>query len=165
MGKSPERGSLMETLEPLLREHEFFRDLDPGYVKLLVSCASNIRFREGEFLLREGEPAEKFFLIRTGKVALEIAAPGRGAVIVQTAGAGDVVGFSLLLEPHLNKFDGRATSRVLAVALDGVCLRGKCEQDPRLGYLMMQRFARLAVAQLQAARLQVLDVYGHAGTR
>ncbi|MGE5293070.1 MAG: cyclic nucleotide-binding domain-containing protein [Micromonosporaceae bacterium] len=155
----------METLEPLLRSHEFFRDLDPGYMTLLAGCASNVRFREGSFLFREGEPADRFFLIREGKVALEIAAPGRGAIIVQTVADGGVVGFSWLFEPHTWEFDARAASPVRAVAMDGVCLRGKCEQDPRLGYGLMQRFARIAIQRLQATRLQLLDVYGHAAAR
>jgi CRP-like cAMP-binding protein len=155
----------VRTLEPLLRGHEFFRDLDPGYVGLLVGCASNVRFAEAEFLFREGEPAAEFFLIREGKVTIEIAAPGRGRITVQTVSEGGVVGFSWLLEPHRYVFDGRAVSQVRALAMDGVCLRGKCEQDPRLGYALMQRFARLAVTRLQAARLQLLDVYGHAGAR
>lgn len=153
----------METLEPLLRGHEFFRDLDPGYITFMVGCASNVRFVEGSFLFREGEPADRFFLIRHGKVALEIAAPGRGAIIVQTVAAGGVVGFSWLFEPHVWQFGARAVGPVRAIALDGVCLRAKCEQDPRLGYGLMQRFARIAVQRLQATRLQVLDVYGNAG--
>jgi CRP/FNR family cyclic AMP-dependent transcriptional regulator len=156
---------LMETLEPLLREHEFFRDLDPGYLALLAGCASNVRFGEGSFLFREGEPADRFFLIRQGRVAVEIAAPGRGAIIVQTVADGGVVGFSWLLEPHTWEFDARALTPVRAFALDGVCLRGKCEQDTRLGFNLMQRFAGVAVRRLQATRLQLLDVYGHAGAR
>jgi CRP/FNR family transcriptional regulator, cyclic AMP receptor protein len=156
---------LMETLEPLLREHEFFRDLDPGYLALLVGCASNVRFGEGSFLFRESEPADRFFLIRQGRVAVEIAAPGRGAIIVQTVADGGVVGFSWLLEPHTWEFDARALTPVRAFALDGVCLRGKCEQDTRLGFSLMQRFAGVAVRRLQATRLQLLDVYGHAGAR
>jgi CRP/FNR family transcriptional regulator, cyclic AMP receptor protein len=152
----------VRTLEPLLARQEFFRDLDPGYLSLLVGCASNVRFPEGMFLFREGEPAQQFFLIREGKVALEIAAPGRGHLVVQTVGEGGLVGVSWLFPPYRYQFDGRAISPVRALALDGVCLRSHCEQDPRLGYELMQRFARVAVQRLQATRLQMLDVYGHA---
>jgi CRP-like cAMP-binding protein len=152
----------VQTLEPLLARHEFFRDLDPGYLSLLVECASNVRFAGGTFLFREGDPAQQFFLIREGKVALEMAAPGRGQLVVQTVGEGGVVGVSWLFPPYRYQFDGRAISPVRALALDGVCLRGHCEQDPRLGYALMQRFARIVVQRMQAARLQLLDVYGHA---
>lgn len=155
----------METLEPLLRSHEFFRGLEPGYLALLVGCATNVRFKEGSFLFQEGEPADRLFLIRYGKVALEIAAPGRDPIIVQTASEGDVVGFSWLFEPHRWQFDARVLEPVRAVVLDGVCLRAKCQQDSRLGFDLMQRVARVAVQRLQATRLQVLDVYGHANAR
>ena len=149
------------TLEPLLRDHPFLKDLEPEYVALLAGCAANVRFREGSFLFREGDPAGQCFLIREGKMALEIAAPGRGAIIVQSLGAGDVTGFSWLLEPHQWEFDGRAVEPVRALALDGTCLRGKCADDPRLGFELTQLFARLAIRRLQATRLRLLDVYGN----
>ena len=149
------------TLEPLLRDHPFLKDLEPEYVALLAGCAANVRFREGSFLFREGDPAGQCFLIREGKMALEIAAPGRGSIIVQTLGAGDVTGFSWLLEPHRWEFDGRAVEPVRALALDGTCLRGKCADDPRLGFELTQLFARLAIRRLQATRLRLLDVYGN----
>lgn len=154
-----------QTLEPLLRDHEFFAGLDPDYLSLLVGCAANEVFPAGAFLFREGEPAQTFYLIREGKVALEIAAPGRGALVVQTLGEGEVAGFSWLIAPHRWEFDGRAVEPVRAVRMDGACLRGKFDDDPRLGYELMRRFARLTVSRLQATRLQLLDVYGRAHDR
>ena len=151
-----------QTLEPLLRDHKFFAGLDPDYLSLLAGCASNEVYPADAFLFREGEPAQTFYLIREGKVALEIAAPASGALLVQTLGAGDVAGFSWLIAPHNWEFDGRAVERVRAVRMDGACLRAKCDDDPRLGYELMRRFARLTVNRLQATRLQLLDVYGRA---
>ena len=150
------------TLEPLLRDHPFLKDLDPDYLALLAGCAMNVRFGAGSFLFREGNAADRCFLIREGKIALEIAAPGRGAIIVQTLAGGDVAGFSWLLEPHQWQFDGRVIEPVHAIALDGSCLRGKCTDDPRLGFELTQLFARLAIRRLQATRLRLLDVYGNA---
>jgi len=149
------------TLEPLLRDHPFLSELEPEYLALLAGCARNVRFREGSFMFHEGEPADQCYLIREGKMALEIAAPGRGSIIVQTLAAGDVAGFSWLLKPHQWQFDGRAVEPVRAFALDGVCLRGKCAEDPRLGFELMQLVAQLAVRRLQATRLRLLDVYGN----
>jgi CRP/FNR family transcriptional regulator, cyclic AMP receptor protein len=155
----------MQTLEPLLRGHKFFAGLAPEHLAQLVGCAANITFPGGAFMFREGDPADTFYLIRSGSVALEIAAPAGGALTVQTLGEGDVAGFSWLLEPHRWEFDGRVSDRVLAIQLDGECLRRKCDQDPGLGYDLMRRFSRLAIARLQATRLQLLDVYGHAHVR
>ena len=154
-----------QTLEPLLRGHKFFAGLDPAHLSLLAGCAANEVFPADSFLFREGDPARTFYLIREGKLALEIAAPGRGALVVQTLGEGEVAGFSWLIEPHRWEFDGRAVERVHAVRMDGTCLRGKCEEDPRLGYDLMRRFAALTTNRLQATRLQLLDVYGHARDR
>ena len=151
-----------QTLEPLLRGHKFFAGLGPAHLSLLVGCASNKVFPADSFLFRESDPAQTFFLIREGKLALEIAAPGNGALVVQTLGPGDVAGFSWLIEPHRWEFDGRAVERVRAVQMDGACLRGKCDADPVLGYDLMRRFAALTTSRLQATRLQLLDVYGNA---
>lgn len=153
---------MLQTLEPLLRDHKFFAGLRPEHLAQLVGCASTAVFPAGSYLFREGDPAETFYLIRDGRVALEVAAPGHGALTVQTVAAQDVVGFSWLIEPHRWQFDGRAVERVLAVRMEGACLRGKSEEDPGLGYELMRRFARLTVTRLQATRLQLLDVYGAA---
>jgi CRP-like cAMP-binding protein len=155
----------LETLERLLAEHDLFHDLDPRYVTLLTGCAANVRFDAGAFLFREGEPADRFFVVREGRVALEIAAPGRGPIVIQTLSEDDVIGYSWLFPPYRWRFDARAIEPTRALALDGECLRGKCDYDPVLGYEMMKRFAGIALERLQATRLQLLDVYGHVGAR
>jgi CRP/FNR family transcriptional regulator, cyclic AMP receptor protein len=49
---------------------------------------------------------------------------------------------------------------VHAIAFDGACLRGKCEEDHGLGYEMMRRFAQIVIERLQSTRIKLLDVYG-----
>ena len=150
----------MKTLEPLLAEHAFFRDLPPEYLHILVGCASNAVFESGIYIFREGENADNFYLIREGKVALETNAPGQGAVTVQTLSKGEVLGWSWLVPPFRWCFDARAIEPTRAIALDGKCLRDKCEADPRLGFELLKRFAGVIVSRLQAARMQTLDIYG-----
>jgi len=154
---------LPQTLEHVLSRHGFFDGMSAEYLALIAGCASNVVFSDGAFLFHEGDPAETFYLVREGAIALELTAPGR-TLTVQTVGAGEMAGFSWLISPHRWEFDGRAVGRVHALELDGTCLRGKCDADPQLGYELMQRFARLATRRLQATRLQLLDVYGHAHT-
>jgi hypothetical protein len=78
---------------------------------------------------------------------------------VHTAGAGDVLGWSWLFEPYRWHFDARAQRPTRALAFDGKCLRGKCEEDHDLGYEFFQRFTRLAIERLEETRLQLLDLY------
>jgi CRP/FNR family cyclic AMP-dependent transcriptional regulator len=149
----------MENLERMLTEHPFFKGLNKRCLQLLVGCASNVRFDAGQVIFREGEEADLFFLIRHGKVAVETFAPNRGAVIIQTLGEGDLLGWSWLIEPYRWRFEARAVELTRAIALDGACLRGKCEEDHELGYELMRRVAHVIEHRLQATRLQLLDVY------
>lgn len=149
----------MKGLQPLLAEHPFFRDMKPDDLDLVVGCASNVRFNAGEYLFREGQEANRFFLLRQGRVALEYHAP-QGTVTIMTAKDGDVLGFSWLLPPYRWMSDGHALELTRALAFDGECLRGKCDEDPRLGYDLMQRVAKVMVHRLRSARVQILDIYG-----
>jgi len=149
----------MQTLEPILAEHPFLKGLDPEYLKLLVGCASNVRFNAGQFIFREGEEANQFYMIRQGKVALETLAAERGPITVQTVGEGDVLGWSWLIPPYRWRFDARALELTRAIALDGKCLRQKSEEDHNLGYELLKRFSNIIVERLEATRLQLLDIY------
>lgn len=153
----------LHPLEELIASAPIFAGLAPEHLALIAGCAGNERFAVGERLFEEGGAAERFFLIREGAVALEIDAPGRGPLIIETLHEGDVVGWSWLFEPYRWQFSARATVPVAAVGFDGACLRGKCDTDHELGYQLMRRFAASVIDRLQATRLQLLDVYGHAG--
>jgi CRP/FNR family cyclic AMP-dependent transcriptional regulator len=152
----------MKSIEELIALAPTFQGLAPEHLRLIAGCGRNERFGTGERMFREGEPAERFFLIREGAVALEVQAPGRGALVIETLQPREIVGWSWLFEPHRWQFDARAVEPTRVITFDGACLRGKCEADHELGYQLMRRFAGAISERLQAARLQLLDVYGHA---
>lgn len=149
----------METLEPILAKHPFLKGLDPRHLRILVGCASNVRFNAGQFLFHEGEEANEFYMIREGKVAVQIHGAERGPITVQTIGEGEVLGWSWLIPPYRWRFDAKALELTRAIALDGKCLRMKSEEDHDLGYELLKRFADIIVERLEATRLQLLDVY------
>ena len=150
----------MAGLERVVSEHSFFAGLPAEYSQLVAGCARNHRFEAEQYLFHEGEPANEFFLIRHGKVALEVHTPGRAPLIVITLGEGEIVGASWLVPPYRWTFDARALEVTRAIGIDAACLRGKLENDHHLGYEMMKRFLPVFVKRLHATRLQVLDVYG-----
>ena len=150
----------METLERILRDHSFFKDMDAEYLKLIIGCARNVRFGPDELIFRQGEEANNFYLIRHGSVALEVFAPDRGSVTIQTLGEGDVLGWSWLIPPYHWHFDARTIELTRGIALDGKCIRTKCEEDHSLGYELMKRFAHIIEERFHATALQLLDVYG-----
>lgn len=147
-------------IHALLGEHPFFAPLEPADRELIAGCGTNVVFPAGSVIAREGDAADRFYVLRDGRVAIEVHAPGRGPLVVATADAGDVVGWSWLVPPHRWRFDVRAVTDVHAVALDGACLRAKCDQDPALGYRLLRRFSGVVADRLEATRIRLLDLYG-----
>jgi len=150
----------MEGLERIVLAHPFFAGFEAELGQIVAGCARNHRFNPGEYLGHEGDPANEFFLIRHGKVALEILPPGQPAIVFATEGEGEIVGVSWLLPPYRWRFDARAVELTRAIGINAQCLRDKCEADHDLGYAMMKRFLPLLTQRLEETRLQILDVYG-----
>ncbi len=153
----------MEGLERIVLAHPFFAGFERELGPVVSGCARNHRFTPGQYLAREGDPANEFFLIRHGKVALEIVAPGQQPMVFATEGEGEIVGTSWLLPPYRWRYDARAVELTRAVGMNAQCLRDKCEADPRLGYELMKRVVPIIVGRLDDTRLQMLDVYGKRG--
>jgi CRP/FNR family cyclic AMP-dependent transcriptional regulator len=153
----------VRTLDELIAHSALFAGMQPSHLELIAGCAQNRHVGPGTLLLREGEPADVFYLIRRGTVALEVHAAGRGSLMIETLHPGDTVGWSWLFPPYRWQLDGRTRESCELVAFDGACLRGKCEQDHEFGYLLMRRFTANLFERLQATRLQLLDVYGLIG--
>lgn len=152
----------MKTMASLIREHLFMVGIDESYVETVAGCARNVVYSPGTYIFREGSMADAFFLIRQGRAALELYAPTLGNRVVQTLGPQEILGEAWLVPPYVHDFDARATETVRAFAFDAGCLRDKCEADSAIGYTLMKRFVPILVQRLQAARLQLMDVYAKA---
>ena len=155
----------MEGIESLIAAVPLFQGLSDPDLETIAGCAGNVHFEAGERLFREGDPADTFYLVRHGSVAIETFVPARGEVMIETIEGGEVIGWSWLFEPYRWHFDARALTTVRATGFDGACLRGKCESDPALGYALMSRFAQVLIERLQWTRLRLLDLYGNGERR
>jgi CRP-like cAMP-binding protein len=150
----------MRTLEEELAEVPALAALAPEHRAELAGCARNCGFEPGDRIMREGEPAEAFYVIRHGAVALETVVPQRGPVVLQTLHDGELLGWSWLVPPYRTAFDARSLGTTRAIAFDGVCLRGRCEADPALGFALLKLLSSVFVERLQDTRLRLLDLYG-----
>jgi CRP/FNR family cyclic AMP-dependent transcriptional regulator len=153
----------IEHLDEILGRHALFKGLGKSFIDLMTGCSQNVIFHEGDYLCREGDPADDLFLVRHGHVGMEISAPGRGSMMFQTAGPDEVIGLSWLVPPYRWKFDARAIETTRAISVNAQCLREKCEMDHDLGYEVMKRFTPVIVERLHTTRLQLLDLYGSRG--
>lgn len=150
----------MKTIEATLKEMSFFKGMDSKYISALAGCAKNVQFKTGEVIFKEGDLSHWFYVLKSGKVALEINVPPKGAVIIQTISEGDVLSWSWIVPPYKKHFSARALELTRAIAFDGECVRKKCELDHSLGYELFKRFALIIAQRLDATRLQLLDIYG-----
>jgi CRP-like cAMP-binding protein len=153
----------MQTLDQIVGESPVFDGLDAAQLELIAGCGHIEALQAGHRLFREGDPAETFYLVRRGRIALTTHVPGRGDVVIETLEAGEVIGWSWLFAPYEWHFDARAVEDAGVVAFDGTCLRGKCEADLALGYELMRRFAQVLIDRLQHTRTRLLDLYGDGG--
>ena len=143
-----------QTLPPILEnlaEHPFLQGMDPRHLSILAECAMQAYFNPGEIIFREGDPANRFYLLRSGKVCLE-ASDESGSKAVQTIGGGDVLGWSWLFPPYFWRFDARVLEPTRATFIYGTRLRELCEEDHDLGYEIMKRTAAVVIERLMAAR-------------
>jgi CRP/FNR family cyclic AMP-dependent transcriptional regulator len=150
-----------EGLETILKEHAFLDGLDAAACTLVSGCAEHVTFEAGSYLFHEGSPADRLYLLRHGRVALEVAVPQRGTLTFQTLGTDEIVGVSWLVPPYRWAYDAKALDVVRAIAVDAQCLRDACERDHDFGYALMKRLVPVLIERLQATRFQILDVYGN----
>lgn len=150
----------MKSIDELVAAHPFAVGLSDEHLALVAACAQNVALETGAMLCVEGESADTFYLLRRGRVSIEVHQAGHGPIAIETVGPGDAVGWSWLVPPYHWTFDARALEPVGALAIDGACLRTKSLEDPILGFALLSRVTRELLERLQATRVRLLDLYG-----
>ncbi|MFJ2110706.1 cyclic nucleotide-binding domain-containing protein [Streptomyces sp. NPDC087850] len=133
--------------------------LPGGRGDMLMRMARDVLFVQDARIAEEGAPAEKFWIIHTGTVALDLDVPGRRRVTVETLGVGDLLGWSWLFPPHKWHFGAEAFTPVRAHEFDAAAVRSLCEGDPALGFALTRSVAQILARRLEAARTKLLDQY------
>jgi CRP-like cAMP-binding protein len=139
---------------------EVFQDLPAEYRAFLASCETAVEFDADAFLFHEDEPAERFYVLLQGRIALEAHVPGRPSIVVATLRPGDLVGWSWLLPPYRTHFDAHAIESCRLIRFDALPLRQRLAKDCTFGYELYRRMTPILVARLNAARRQMIDWYG-----
>ncbi len=154
------RKDLVQTL----KEHSFLAGFRPEHIDRLAAMANEVHFDRNQIIFRENDESSLFYLILTGRVALEITALGK-TLRIQTLRDGEELGWSSVLGTPGKRFQARALTSVHALAFDGARLREACEEDCSFGYTLMRRLLSVVAGRLQAFRMQLLDVYSPEGPK
>jgi CRP/FNR family cyclic AMP-dependent transcriptional regulator len=145
-------------------EHPFFVDFGEK-VPTVASYAENLEFEAGQFIFQEGQPANQFYLLCHGAVALQLTWAGRGETIVQMVRDGEVFGLTCLAPPYHWTYDAKALQTTRVISLDATRLRHECEADHDFGHELMKRFVSALVERLDATRRQLPNSYGECPRR
>ena len=149
----------MDRLESLIVKHPFLSGLNPHFYHFFNECALLRRYEPGQEIFHEHGNAEHFYLIQSGKVALETFVPGRGMVTIQTLEPGEALGWSWLFPPRQWHFSASATEPAELIELDAAHLREKTEENRDFGNELISRVASVLLERLQGTREQLIDVY------
>ncbi len=150
----------MSEISEVLGAQPFFFGMSNEQMEAVSACASPAEFAAGSAIFHAGGNADSCYLILAGDVALELVAPGRGPHVIQTLHEGEILGWSWIFPPYTWSFDAQALSDVKVVCFDAAMLRAAKEDDPALGYALLSRFTQVIIDRMQAARLQLMDIYG-----
>jgi CRP-like cAMP-binding protein len=149
------------TIEPMATRialHPFLAGMNHGQLALLTDCAMVVQFRKGQLIFREGDIANRFYLIETGRVILESSGAVGDPVVIDTIGAGELLGWSWIFPPYVWHFTARAVEPVTAIFFYGTILREYCGRDHSLGYELFKRMGAVMIKRLQAAREKMVAV-------
>jgi len=152
--------TMTEVSTAVLAAHPFLRGMPPEQLEVLAEGARNVRFPARSRVFEDGGHADRFWLIRAGRVSLDLHVPGRGPVVIDTIGMGELLGWSWLFPPYRWAFGAVAATEVEAFEFDAPAVRKCCEADRELGYALNQRITRVLAKRLQATRVRLVTQAG-----
>lgn len=150
-----------ESLGTRVALHPFLAGMNRTQLRLLTDCVATKEFTTGQTILRQREFANGFYLIESGRVALESEVGPGESIELQTIGAGDLLGWSWMFPPYVWQFTARALQPTTALFFYAAILRAHCEKDHSLGYELLKRISAVMVTRLQAAHDQMLSLYSN----
>jgi len=146
-----------------LSGHEFFSEFSDDVLKFLCECSSTREIKKGQILFRQGENADKFFVVRNGCVSIQMPAIMGPTLEIQTLGKDQVLGWSWLISPYKWNFQTQAEEDSELLQFDGIAILARCEQESKFGYELLKKFAGLMSVRLNAARQKMMDEWNPAG--
>ncbi|MFE2422976.1 cyclic nucleotide-binding domain-containing protein [Streptomyces hokutonensis] len=140
------------------------RALPAEHRERLMKLAREVSIPQGTRLFEEGARADRFWIIRTGTIALDMRVPGRRAAVIESLGHNELVGWSWLFGPHSWHLGAEATTPVRAWEFDATAVRTLCKDDPEFGMTVSQWVGDIVAHRLRSARTRLLDLYAPYGS-
>ncbi|WP_307805481.1 cyclic nucleotide-binding domain-containing protein [Streptomyces spirodelae] len=145
---------------------DFLQSLPPVHRGWLLGFAHEVTLPAETRIFGEDDVADRFWVVRSGLVALDVHIPGRGPVVVETVADGELLGWSWLFEPYRWHLGARTRSAVEAWEFDAARVRAAMEDSPAAGLALFRTIADQVIGErLRSARTRLLDLYGNDRSR
>jgi CRP-like cAMP-binding protein len=145
-------------MEDRLAAHPFFEGMKAQHLRTLADASMKSKFDVGEVIFREGDPANRFYLIEHGKVIVEAPRREKAAASLEIIGNGEAVGWSWLFPPFYSHFEARALEPTQSIFLFGTRIREECEKNHEFGYALLKRTVAVVIQRLQATRERLVEL-------
>ena len=152
-----------QSITEYLSAHEFFSEFSDDDLKFLCECSSMREIKKGQILFRQGEHADKFYVVRSGRISIQMPAIMGPTLEIQAVEEDQVLGWSWLISPYKWNFQTKAEEDSELLQFDGVAILARCEQEPKFGYELLKKFAGLMSVRLNAARQKMMDEWNPVG--
>jgi CRP-like cAMP-binding protein len=139
------------------------RALSAEHRQRLMRLAREVSIPQGARLFDEGGRADRFWIVRSGRIELDMHVPGRRAAVIESLGHNELVGWSWLFAPHVWHLGAEATTPVRAYEFDATAVRSMCRDDAALGNDVAQWVGEVLAHRLRTARTRLLDLYAPYG--
>lgn len=148
-------------ISPYLKSHKFFDGLSEKAIEKLANCAAEVQFYAGQVIFKDGDPANRFYIVLSGKISLEVEVPGKANLEVQQLTDGELMGWSWLFEPKTWHFNARAIEFARAIVFDADKLLEIFDEDPTFGLDFVRRMSKVLAERLTASRLQMIRMHSN----
>lgn len=138
--------------------------LPPEHRERLMAFAEEVFYEAGYRLFEEQDPADRFWIVKTGAVTLDVKVPGRGTPVIETLRHGELVGLSWLFPPYLCQSGAEAMTPVRAHEFDAAAVRSMCRTDPEFGASVTYWVGGILAHRLRVTRIRLLDLYAPHGS-
>ena len=124
-----------------LQQGDFFWRMDKGFVKKAMELSTKASFAEGDFLFHEGDRADHFYILLTGRVKLSLCKSEK--VVYMARQAGEIIGWSSLTEREAYSASGRCVESTNLLKIESTRFLNLLHDEPSSGLALFKRISTM----------------------
>ncbi|MBI5192533.1 MAG: cyclic nucleotide-binding domain-containing protein [Nitrospirae bacterium] len=139
---------------------DFFKDFTEDELRAVQVICNEESYRAGDIIFNEDTPAMHLYVLKSGKVSIDIkVGSGKYISVLTLSNFAEPLGWSALVEPFRFTATTRCVEDSTIISIDAIKLLDLIMNDYRMGFLVMRRIARLISERVRDTRLQLIHTF------